>query len=164
MYALIEQKNLNFEKKITMLTGLVHAHSGLRYIALALLLVAIVNALVSLKSGKYLKKDKMINLFAMIILHIQLLIGLVLYFTSEKVQFIEGIMADKSLRFFDIEHPIMMILAIILITLGRKKAENNPSIDMKHKLILRYYVLGLVLIFIAIPWPFMYPEFGLGYF
>jgi hypothetical protein len=147
-----------------MLTGLVHAHSGLRYIALALLLVAIVNALISLKSGKYLKKDKMINLFAMIILHIQLLIGLVLYFTSEKVQFIEGIMADKSLRFFDIEHPIMMILAIILITLGRKKAENNPSVDMKHKLIVRYYALGLILIFIAIPWPFMYPEFGLGYF
>jgi len=164
MCILIEHKILNFDKKITMLTGLVHAHSGLRYIALALLLVAIVNALISLKSGKYLKKDKMINLFAMIILHIQLLIGLVLYFTSEKVQFIEGIMADKSLRFFDIEHPIMMILAIILITLGRKKAENNPSVDMKHKLIVRYYALGLILIFIAIPWPFMYPEFGLGYF
>lgn len=143
---------------------LVRAHSGLRYVILALLLVAIFNAIANLKSGKYEKKDKMINLFTMIFLHIQLLIGLVLYFTSDKVQFVEGMMADASLRFFDVEHISLMILGILLITLGRKKAEKNPLAEMKHKLILRYYVLGLILIFIAIPWPFTHPNLGVGWF
>lgn len=143
---------------------LVSAHSGLRYIVLLLLVIAIVNAAMNLKSGKYLKKDKMINLFAMIFLHIQLLIGLVLYFTSPRVTFPDGFMGVSAYRYFDIEHPILMILGILLITLGRKKAENRDLPELKHKLILRYYVLGLILIFIGIPWPFLYPELGTGYF
>ncbi len=143
---------------------LVSAHSGLRYIVLLLLVVAIVNAVSNLKSGQYLKKDKMINLFAMIFLHIQLLLGLILYFTSPKVQFVEGMMANASLRFFDVEHPLLMILGILLITLGRKKAEKQEDPSIKHKLILRYYLLGLIIIFIGIPWPFTHPTLGTGWF
>jgi NADH:ubiquinone oxidoreductase subunit 2 (subunit N) len=147
-----------------MMTGLTHAHSGLRYIVLLMLLVAIFNAFAGIKSGNYLKKDKMINLFAMVFLHIQLLLGLVLYFISDKVKFAAGVMEDKADRFFTVEHIAMMLLAIILITLGRKKAEKQHEAKDKHKFIVRYYVLGLVLIFIAIPWPFIYPYLGLGYF
>jgi NADH:ubiquinone oxidoreductase subunit 2 (subunit N) len=146
------------------MTGLIHAHSGLRYIVLLMLLLAIFNAFAGLKSGNYLKKDKMINLFAMVFLHIQLLLGLVLYFISDRVNFGAGVMADKADRFFTVEHISMMLLAIILITLGRKKAEKQQEAKDKHKFIVRYYVLGLVLIFIAIPWPFIYPYLGLGYF
>jgi hypothetical protein len=140
---------------------LISAHSGLRYIVLLLLLVAIINAVMNLKSGKYVKKDKMINLFAMVILHIQLLLGLILYFTTSKVQFGEGFMTH---HFYGLEHPLLMILGILLITLGRKKAENSHIVELKHKLILRYYFLGLVLIFIGIPWPFIYESLGVGYF
>lgn len=147
-----------------MYTILVSAHSGLRYVVLLLLVIAIINALLNLKSNQYVKKDKMINLFAMIFLHIQLVIGLILYFISPKVQFVKGMMADASLRFFDVEHISLMILAIILITLGRKKAEQREIPSIKHKLILRYYVLGLILIFIAIPWPFTHPTLGAGWF
>ncbi|HLV41626.1 MAG TPA: hypothetical protein VKY37_05065 [Brumimicrobium sp.] len=143
--------------------GLVAAHSGLRYIVLALLVIAIFNAIANLKSGKYEKKDKMINLFGMIFLHIQLLLGLVLYFMSEKVQFIEGVMKNSVLRFYTMEHILLMVVAIIFITLGRKKAESLPEPASRHKMILRYYGLGLVIIFIAIPWPFM-RDLGAGYF
>lgn len=146
------------------MNALVNAHSGLRYIVLLLLLVAIFNAVANLKTDKYEKKDKLINLFTMISLHIQLLLGLILYFTSDKVQFVSGMMSNASLRFFDVEHPIMMILAILLITFGRKKAEANPLNNNKHKLVLRYYLLGLILIFIAIPWPFTHPNLGTGWF
>lgn len=146
------------------MNGLVAAHSGLRYIVLALLLVAIFNAVSNLKSGKYEKKDKLINLFTMISLHIQLTLGLILYFTSPKVQFVEGMMGNANLRFYGVEHIALMLLAIIFITLGRKKAEKHPSPDRKHKMILRYYGLGLILIFIAIPWPFIYKTLGAGYF
>jgi hypothetical protein len=143
---------------------LVSAHSGLRYVVLLLLLMAIVNAAMNLKSENYLKKDKMINLFAMVILHIQLLLGLILYFVSNKVKFGEGVMGIPLHRFYDLEHPLMMIVGILLITLGRKKAEKSAIPQMKHKLILRYYFIGLVIIFISIPWPFIYKELGAGYF
>lgn len=142
---------------------LVSAHSGLRYIVLLLLLIAIVNAAMQLKSKTYVKKDKMINLFAMVILHIQLLLGLILYFVSNKVKFGEGIMGIPVHRFYDVEHPLLMILGIILITLGRRKAEKSEIPSLKHKFILRYYFLGLVLIFIGIPWPFMYENLGAGW-
>ncbi|MEY3681976.1 MAG: hypothetical protein RLZZ289_499, partial [Bacteroidota bacterium] len=66
---------------------LVSAHSGLRWIALVLLLLAIYNAFTA---KEYEKKHRLVNMFAMISLHTQLLIGLALYFTSDKVQFIEG--------------------------------------------------------------------------
>ena len=70
-----------------MYNALLHAHSGLRWVALILLVTAIFNAVKGKSSGEYLKKDKMINLFAMILLHTQLLIGILMYFQSPKVQF-----------------------------------------------------------------------------
>jgi len=143
--------------------GLIAAHSGLRYIVLALLVIAIFNAVVNLKSNKYEKKDKMINLFAMVFLHIQLLLGLVLYFTSPKVQFVKGMMADTVLRFFTMEHILLMLVAITLVTLGRRKAEKHPDIGKRHLFIVRYYLLGLIIIFISIPWPFIY-DVGARYF
>lgn len=146
------------------MNGLIAAHSGLRYIVLALLLVAIVNAIMNLKSNSYVKKDKLINLFTMIVLHIQLVLGLILYFVSPKVQFVEGLMGNANLRFYAVEHISLMLLSIILITLGRKRAEMHPDMGKKHRLILRYYGLGLILIFIAIPWPFIYENLGAGYF
>jgi hypothetical protein len=144
--------------------GLIAAHSGLRYIVLALLVIAIINALVNLKKENYLKKDKMINLFTMIFIHIQLLLGLVLYFVGPRVNFSSWIEGIENTRFFAVEHALMMILAVIFITLGRRKAEKQTLASRKHKMILRYYGLGLILIFIAIPWPFIYPELKIGLF
>jgi len=72
------------------MNGLAHAHSGLRWIALILIIYAIINAILSKNKGEYLKKDKMLNLFAMVSLHVQLLIGFVLYFISPKVSFSAG--------------------------------------------------------------------------
>jgi hypothetical protein len=144
--------------------GLVAAHSGLRYIVLALLLVAIINALLNIGKNSYTKKDKLINLFTMVSLHIQLALGLILYFVSDKVQFVEGLMGNANLRFYAVEHISLMLLAIIFITLGRRKAEKMKIPRQSHKLIFRYYGLGLILIFIAIPWPFIYETLGAGYY
>jgi len=137
-----------------MYNGLLHAHSGLRWIALILLVAAIVNAVISKSKGRYEKKDKMLNLFAMITLHTQLLIGLGMYFMSPKVQFSEGWMANGTLRFFGLEHFIGMLLAIVVITIGRKKAEKAIESTDKHKKIVTWYLIGLLLIIAFIPWPF----------
>lgn len=139
-----------------MYNGLLHAHSGLRWIALILIIVAIFNAAKSQTSGKYLKKDKMINLFAMIMLHTQLLIGLGLFFINEKskVSYGEGWMKDAMFRFFGLEHILGMLIAITIVTIGRKKAEKLVGTRDKHRKIMVTYTIGLVLILASIPWPF----------
>ena len=136
---------------------LLHSHSGLRWIALILIVVAILNAFRSQASGQYGKKDKMINLFAMVILHIQLLIGFLLFYMNEKskVSFSEGWMKVDMFRFFGMEHIIGMILAITVITLGRSKAEKKlKGTRDKHRRVMMSYSIGLLLILLSIPWPF----------
>ncbi|MDX1444831.1 hypothetical protein [Lishizhenia sp.] len=144
---------------------LVSAHSGLRYIALLLLVIAVVNAIGNKTKGEYLKKDKMINLFTMIIMHIQLLMGLVLYvnFWISKVP--AGAAMKMPFRFYTVEHIFMMIIAIVLITVGRKKAEKEGLAGFnKHRLIRNFYGIALLLIFFAIPWPFLREGIGAGWF
>jgi hypothetical protein len=139
---------------------LVRSHSGLRWIALGLLIYAIFNAL--RKKDFYAKSDRMLNMFAMVSLHIQLVIGLILYFTSEKVKFVEGWMGNKVLRFYGMEHILLMILAIVLVTIGHAKAKRASEPSKKHKTILLFYAIGLILIIASIPWPFR--QLGAGWF
>ena len=138
-----------------MLDILKHTHSGLRWVVLILMLLAIVNSLIS---RNYEKKHKMINLFAMISLHTQLLIGLILYFISPRVKFVENWMSSKvsggAFRFYNLEHILMMIIAIILVTIGRKIAEKQSTDIDKHKKIRTFYTIALVIIIASIPWPF----------
>ena len=138
-----------------MLDLLKHAHSGLRWVALILLLLAIVNAFTS---KTYEKKHKMINLFAMVSLHTQLLIGLGLYFISPRVQFVKGWMSSKvaegMYRFYNLEHILLMIIAIALVTIGHSKSKKGATPEEKFKPIKLWYVIGLLLILAAIPWSF----------
>ena len=137
-----------------------HLHSGLRWVALILLIWAIANAF----SAKHFeKKHKLINLFAMLTLHIQLVIGLIQYFTSAKVQFSAGWMENKLLRFYGMEHLAGMLLAIILITIGYSKAKRKVNDADKFKVIRLFYSIGLIIILLSIPWPFR-ANLGGGWF
>lgn len=139
---------------------LVRTHSGLRWIVLGLLIYAIVNAL--RKKDSYEKGDRLVNMFAMVSLHIQLVIGLILYFTSAKVSFIEGWMKNSMLRFYGMEHILLMIIAIVIITIGHAKAKRASDAVKKHKTVFLYYTIGLILILASIPWPFR--NLGAGWF
>ena len=96
----------------------------------------------------------MINLFALITVHLQLLIGLFQYFLSDKVQFIDGWMKNPLLRFYGMEHLVGMLLAITLITIGYSKAKRRENYIDKFKAIRIFYTLGLIIILLFIPWPF----------
>jgi uncharacterized membrane protein len=135
-----------------MYEALKHAHSGFRWVIIALLIFAIFNAFT--RKNVYEKKDKMIYLFTMISLHVMLIIGLVLNFISPKVQYASGFMKDASLRFYGMEHLLGMILAIVIITVGRRKAENAIEAADKHKKIRTFYTIGLIIVLAMIPWPF----------
>lgn len=133
---------------------LAHTHSGLRWIALILLVYAVINALSRKGSGDFSKKDKMVNLFAMVTLHVQLVLGLILYFTSGKVNFGQGWMKEDLFRFYGMEHFAGMLAAIVLVTIGYSKAKRSEAAIQKHKYTLTFYALGLILILAFIPWPF----------
>ena len=134
-------------------TFLTSMHSGLRWIVLLLLIYSIVNSII--RRNTYEKKDRLLYMFTMVSMHIQLLLGLVLYFfISGKVQFIEGWMKVKLYRFYSMEHLIGMILAITLVTLGHIASKKQTESSAKHKRILIWYSIGLILILAFIPWPF----------
>ncbi|WP_020403207.1 hypothetical protein [Gracilimonas tropica] len=146
-----------------MYTGLLHAHSGLRWILLVLIVWALVKAISGWTGQKeYQKSDRLSALFAMIFTHIQLLIGLVLYFISPKVSFESGVMESSVLRFYTVEHISMMIIAIALITFGFSSAKRMEASLDKHKRLAVTYGIGLLIMLASIPWPFR--ELGAGWF
>ena len=137
-----------------MYNGLSHAHSGLRWLVLILLIVAIYNAFSKKRSASWTAKDKKLSLFAMVFTHIQLILGLVLYFISDKVQYSEGFMKNPVYRFYAIEHVALMLIAIALITVGYSKAKRAGSDTKKFGAVAKFYLIGLILILASIPWPF----------
>lgn len=142
---------------------LVHAHSGLRWLVLLFLLLAIFSSLTKWQGNKaYTANDKRFSLFALIFTHIQLILGLVLYFISPKVQFSGDVMGNSILRFYTVEHISLMLLAIILITIGYSRAKRAASDQKKFKTTFWFYLIGLVLILASIPWPFR--NLGAGWF
>lgn len=139
-----------------MYTGLTHAHSGWRWIVLILLFTAIFQAF--FQSGKKTK----LPLFAMIATHIQLVLGIILYFISPKVLFAAETMKVPLNRFYTVEHTTLMLLAIVLITLGYGKWKRANTVENSAKKVATYYLIGLILILAGIPWPFR--NLGAGWF
>ncbi|MBD2699347.1 cytochrome B [Spirosoma sp. BT702] len=144
-----------------MYSGLVHAHSGLRWIALILLLAATATA-ISRWQGQsgYTDGNRKLYLFTLISVHTQLLLGLLLLFMSPKVNF--SLMSDKLYRFYSVEHTAGMLIAIILITIGYSRSKRASQPIVKHRLVGIFYGIGLLLILASIPWPFRIP--GAGWF
>ena len=128
-------------------------HSGWAYLALLLLLFAVINAVIGLTSKKeFTAKDRKISLFALIGTHTQLLIGLILYFVSPLGKDSFGQMSNAALRLTSLEHPLINLIAIVLITIGWSKHKKLINSEAKHKTFAIYYGLGLLLILSRIPW------------
>lgn len=85
--------------------------------------------------------------------HLQLIVGLVLYFMSAKVQFVSGMMKEKVMRFYAVEHLALMLIAIILITIGYAKSKRALTDNSRFKLGFYYFLGALILILLGIPWP-----------
>ena len=136
---------------MTLYSFLLHLHSGLRYIVLLLALVAIIRAWADLLGNKaYSEGNRKLNLFAMISVHTQLLVGLVLYFVSPFVKFGSDTMKDAVTRYWTVEHLTGMIIAIAIITVGHARSKRGVTPAAKHKAIAIFYTLALVIIVVTI--------------
>lgn len=131
-----------------------HAHSALRWIVLALLVISILVFLKKwLSKSQYTKKDNLLALFTVEGIHIQFLLGLILYFISPKVVFQVESMKNTLMRFYLLEHSLLMILAVGLISIGYSLSKKTSQSDKKFKKLFIFFLITLVLILLAIPWP-----------
>ena len=132
-------------------------HSGWAYLALLVLVIAVINSVIGMTSKKeFTSKDRKIALFALIAIHTQLLVGLILYFVSPnglnmiKAVGMGGLTTES--RLLALEHPLINIIAIVLITIGWSKHKKLLTNESKFKTFSIFYGLGLVLILSRIPW------------
>ena len=124
------------------------AHSGWRYLVIILLLVAFINALMGYAGKKpYTEGNRKLNVLALISSHIQLLLGLALYFMYPWYK------ADTTVaiqRYFKMEHIALMIIAIVLITIGNSKSKKVEGAAAKHRTIFVWFGFALLLITVSI--------------
>lgn len=128
-------------------------HSGWAYLALLLLVFVVISSWLGSSAKKeFTAKDRKIALFGLIAAHLQLTIGFILYFTSPVGFALLGEMKDATVRLTSLEHPLINIIAVALITIGWSKHKKATDSAAKFKAIALFYGLGLVLILSRIPW------------
>jgi hypothetical protein len=130
---------------------LILLHSITRYLVLIALLGVIIQSLVGmLQSKPYGNLENKAGLYLFIFTHTQLLLGLILYFTSPSVIFSGASMKDSVARYWLVEHSLMMLIAIVLITMARITSKKMTNDNAKHKRLFIFNSLALVLIILAI--------------
>jgi hypothetical protein len=139
-----------------MYIGLQHLHSGIAYLSLLSLIIVIGWMLVGALSGReFTARDRKIGLIAFIFAHVQLLVGLILYFVSPigfSLLIGGGAMSDPVARLTALEHPVINIIAIIIISVGYIRAKKMTISKGQFRSIYMTYAVGLVLILSRIPW------------
>ncbi len=63
------------------------------------------------------------------------------------------VMKNSVLRFFAMEHVLMMIIAWLLVHVGRSMIKRSNTDAQKHKRMLLFFGLAFLLIIAMIPWP-----------
>ncbi len=133
-------------------------HSILAAFVLIALAMVVFNAVMSLKRDEQFKNgDRKLGLIAFILSHTQFLIGLITYYVSPWYKTLKNVgmgkaMKDADVRLFTVEHPLIMILAIVLITIGWSKHKKATDDKAKYKKFIVFYGIAFVLILSRIPW------------
>ncbi|MBX7125063.1 MAG: cytochrome B [Cyclobacteriaceae bacterium] len=134
-----------------MYTGLLHLHSLNRYAILLLILLVLYRSFTGFTGKKtFTSLDQKSSLWLLILSHLQLVFGLVLYMVSPWVKFTAETMKDASLRYWTVEHIFMMVIAITLITIARISSKRLTDDTAKHKRIFILVSIAFVIILAAI--------------
>ena len=141
--------------------GLVLAtHSTLRWVALGAGFVAAAAAWGS-RMGSSSWADTVTGAgrtFA-VTMDLQLVVGLVLYLAlsptvASGLGNMSGAMADSQHRFWMVEHPVAMIVALVLAHVGVAKSRRRAGTD-GHRQAAWYFTLAVLLVVAVLPWPFL---------
>lgn len=142
-----------------MYASLIFFHSIIRWFVLSSLIFAIYRAYHGYKSNSvFTRTDDSVRHWTATISHIQLTIGSVLYFTSPLIKFFLANFKEHihniDLTFFGIAHILLMTISVVIITIGSALAKRKSTDKEKFRTMLVYFFIALLIIFLAIPWPF----------
>lgn len=136
------------------------SHNILRWLVILAAVWVLARVWSGLLSGRgWTKQDKISGLVFSSLLNVQFLIGLILYITSPYIQGLRSNMAaamkDSVSRFYLVEHPFAMFLAVVLAQIGFSAAKRAPEDRSKFLKGVIFYTLATIFIVVAIPWPFL---------
>lgn len=142
-----------------MYTTLLFLHNLTRWFVLASLLYAVFVAWRGWLGNKpFTAADNKVRSITAAIMHTQFVLGIILYFVSPMVKYFLGnfkeAVHDRDLRFFGMEHSLMMLTAVVLITVGSVLTRKKETDAAKFKTMAIWYTIVLVFILVNIPWPF----------
>lgn len=158
-FALALRPTKSTRMNTTLYNAMLHAHSVGRWIVLLLLLFAIINSLLA-GNRPFIKSDNRLGLLLTIFSDLMLLIGIYLYFVGPRgYKIFENasmgeVMKNPAARFYAVEHIAGMLIAIILIHVGKAQARRPIGDRAKHRRTLIFYFLALLIMLVSIPWPF----------
>lgn len=134
-----------------MYTFLLQFHSGLRWLVLLAIVIAVLKSLIGLFAGtNYTKFDKIVAVALVGMMHLQLLTGLVLYFFYSP--FITYNMSDQVSRFWSVEHLALMLFAVVAAQVGRSISKKTQDAQVKFRFQSIFFGMALVLMIMGIPW------------
>lgn len=134
-------------------------HSTFRWLVLLSLLCSIFRAWKGYSARQeFSGTDHSLRHWTATIAHIQLVLGILLYTQSPLVPYFwknfGQAKASPDLIFFGLIHIGLMLTAIVLITIGSSTAKRKKDDREKFSTMLAYYSIALIIIFLAVPWPF----------
>lgn len=140
---------------------LLTTHSLFRWLVLASLILSITIGLNGWLTNKHFNKThNSIRHWTATIAHIQLMLGITLYSISPLIKtFWNGLdetIKMKEIRFFGMEHSLMMFIAVVIITIGSAKAKRKENDISKFKTMTIWFLVGLIIILVNIPWGFSF--------
>jgi len=135
-----------------MYKSLLHLHHYLPYLLFLFLLISFLLSIQGLVSARsHSKIDKKTSLFLMILSHLQLLIGVCLYFISPMILPFKEAMANSITRLYKIEHPVMMIFIVFILTIIHLKTKKEENFNSHKKKLISYFLV-IIILFFGIPW------------
>lgn len=107
---------------------------------------------------RFTSADNSVRHWTATIAHVQLALGVWLYSISPIIHYFlsnyKTAVAQREIRFFGMEHSLMMLTAVVVISIGSAKAKRKQLDQAKFKTIAIWFTVGLLIILANIPWPF----------
>ena len=134
-----------------MYSALLEIHSILRYAIFVLLLALIIKSLMGwVNRSDFLKSDNVLSLVTLSAIHLQVIAGLILYFISPLVGFGKGVMQNDVMRYYTVEHILMMVVAVALFTMARVRQKRKDNPVHKHRTGFLYNMAGLLVVVLTL--------------
>lgn len=131
-------------------------HSLLNWLVLISLLSTLFMSIQGLISKRnYLTVDKTFRIISTSLIHLQFIVGLVLYFGFSPLAasfLANGAGGNRQLLFFGIYHFAMMVVAVVAITIGGAFAKRATTNQLQFRTICISFSITLIFILLAIPW------------